>query len=102
MAALVAVAGVNAGADETVADVHTAAQGGFHIGAIEGVNVYCVVCAGLLGSVDQFTHYFVTVGAAGVFGADGNLLFGALQTVAHAAHVHGDGFRDAGREAEPP
>ena len=47
VAALVAVAGINTRADQTVADVHTAAQCCLHIGAIEGVNVHRIVGTGL-------------------------------------------------------
>ena len=39
MAALVAVAGVDAGADEAVAHIVAGPQGGFHVGAVMGAKV---------------------------------------------------------------
>ena len=49
MAALVAMAGVNAGTDQAVANIHTGTQGCFHVGAIEGIDVHRIICTGLLG-----------------------------------------------------
>ena len=92
MAALIAVAGVNACADETVADVHAAAQGGFHIRAVVGIHIHRIVSTGFLGGIDELTHHFIGVRAAGVLGANGDLLFGAVQSVTHTAHIHGNGF----------
>ncbi|MBQ1648909.1 MAG: hypothetical protein II047_10720, partial [Bacteroidales bacterium] len=46
VAALVAVGGVDARADQTVADVPAGAQGGLHVGAVVGVDVHLVVRAG--------------------------------------------------------
>ena len=43
--------------------------------------------------------HLVAVGAAGILGADGDLPLGAVQTFAHAAHVHGDGLGDTGGNA---
>ena len=94
MAAFVAVAGIDTGADEAVADVKACPQGGFHIAAVEGVHIHGVVGLCLLGCGDELTYHIVAVGAAGILGTDGNLLLGALQTVTHTAHVHGNGFRN--------
>ena len=77
-----------------MADIHTAAQGCFHVGAVEGIHIHSIVRAGFLRCVDQLAHHLVAVRTAGVLGADGDLLFSALQTVTHAAHVHGNGLRD--------
>ena len=58
MAALIAVAGIYARADQPMADVVARAQGGFHIRAIGGIHVYRVVRALTLGRIDQlaFKH----------------------------------------------
>ena len=53
MAAFVAMAGVDTGADETVANVEAGIQGGFHIGTVEGVHIHRIVSAGLFGSGDE-------------------------------------------------
>ena len=94
VAALVAVAGVDAGADEAVAHVIARPEGGLHVGAVVGIDVHGVVSAGFPGGFDELSHYFVAVGAAGVLGADGDLLLGAGQAVADTAHVYGNGFCD--------
>ena len=40
MAALVTVAGINTCTDQTVADIKTGPEGGFHIGTVIGVYIY--------------------------------------------------------------
>ena len=45
MASLIPMAGVHAGADETVADIRAGGQGGLHVGAVEGVDIHGVVRA---------------------------------------------------------
>ena len=79
-----------------MADVKACPQGSFHVGAVAGIDIHRIVGAGLLCCIDELAHHLVAVGAAGILGADGNLLFGALKTISHAAHVHGDGFRHTG------
>ena len=81
MAALVAMAGVNAGSDETVTQVKAGAEGGLHIGAVAGIDVNCVICLHLFGSFNELADYLVGVGAAGVLGADADLPLGAAQTL---------------------
>ena len=66
MAAFVAVAGVDAGADEAVADVIARAERGLYVGAIVRVDVDRVVRALALGRVDELADDFVAVRAAGV------------------------------------
>ena len=77
VAALVAVGGVDACADVAVAEVITGALGSFHIGTVVGVDIYRGVGLHFLCRVDQLTDNFVAVRAAGVLGADGDLLLGA-------------------------
>ena len=77
VAALVAVGGVDAGADEAVADVVARSQGGFHVGAVVGIHVHGVVRAGSLGGGDESGDHIVAVGAAGILGADADLALGA-------------------------
>ena len=98
MAAFVTVAGVDTGTDETVPDVKACAEGGFHITAVMGIYIHGIIGAGLLGSSDQLADDFVIVRSAGIFGADGYLLFGALQTVTDTAHIHGNGLGNTGRQ----
>ena len=95
MAALVAVAGVNTGADQTVADIVTGAQGGFHIGAVVGVNVHGIVRTASLSGGNQLAHQIVAVRTATILGADADLPLAAVQSIAHAAHIHGNGFGDS-------
>ena len=97
MAAFIAVAGVNTCADQTVADVKACPQGGFHIRAVIGVNIYGIVSTGLFGSVDELAYNFVAVRTTGIFAADGYLTLGTFKTVAYATHIHGNGFRHTGR-----
>ena len=49
VATLVTVAGVDACADETVANVTAGTQGGLHVGAIEGIDVHGVIGTCFLG-----------------------------------------------------
>ena len=63
VAAFVTVAGVNAGADQTVTDVIAGAQGSFHVAAVVGIHVHCVVRAGFLGGGDQLANDIVAVRA---------------------------------------
>ena len=77
VAALVAVGGVDAGADEAVADVVARSQGGFHVGAVVGIHIHGVVRAGSLGGGDEPGDHIVAVGAAGILGADADLALGA-------------------------
>ena len=89
------MAGVDTGADESVADIEACPEGGFHIGAVEGIDIHCVIRTGALGGINQLADHLVVVRAVGILGTDGALMLGALAPVAHAAHVHGDGFADA-------
>ena len=68
-------------------------QGSLHIGAVVGVHVHRIVRPGAAGSIDELAHHLIAVRAAGVLGADGYLPLGALQPLAHAAHIHADGLR---------
>ena len=68
MAALVAVAGIDTGADEAVTDVKTGTQGGFHIGAVVGVDIHRVIGFRLLGSVNELAYHLVGVRTAGILG----------------------------------
>ena len=43
MAALVAVAGIDTGADEAVTDVKAGTKGGFHNGAVVGIDIHRVI-----------------------------------------------------------
>ena len=95
MAALIAVAGVDTGADQAMADVVARAERRFDVGAVMRINVHGVVSALAPGGVDQLADDLVAVRPAGVLGADGDLTLRAAQTVADAAHVHADGFRHA-------
>ena len=53
VAALVAVAGVDAGADEAVADVIARAERRFHVGAVVRIDIDGIVRALALGRVDE-------------------------------------------------
>ena len=68
VAALIAVADIDTGTDETVTDVETGPEGGFHVRAVAGIDVHRVVGTGFLGGIDELAHHFIAVGAAGVLG----------------------------------
>ena len=51
MAALVAVAGIDTGADQTMADVITGGEGGLHVRAVVGVDIHRVAGPFLLGGL---------------------------------------------------
>ena len=53
VAALVAVGGIDTGANQAVADIKACPEGGLHIGAVVGVHIYGVISAGALGSVNE-------------------------------------------------
>ena len=94
MAALVTVAGIDTGADETVADIIAGGQSGLHIGAIVGIHIHSIVRLRLLGCFNELAHHIVAVRTAGVLAADGDLPLGAVKAVAYAAHIHGNRLGD--------
>ena len=73
MAPLIAMRGVNPSSDEAVANVTAGAQSGFHVAAIMRIHIHSVIGSFCLGGLNQFAHHLIGVGAAGVFGADGDL-----------------------------
>ena len=73
MTALIAVAGVNTGADEAVPDVKTCPQGGLHIGPVVRIYIRGIIGFRLFGSLDQFAYYLIAVGAAGVLDTNADL-----------------------------
>ena len=85
MAALITMAGIDACANQAMTDIKARTQRCFHIRAVERIYIHCIVCAGLLRSVDELADYIIIVGTAGILGADRNLLFRTLQAVTHAA-----------------
>ena len=94
MASLIAVGGVNAGADEGVSDIIACLEGDIDIGAVELIDVDSVVYAVFLGGVYEIGCQIVVVGAACVFGADGHLIFLAVESVAYTAHIDSDHIHD--------
>ena len=102
MAPFVAVARVDAGADETVPDIKARAERRLHVRAVVRVHVERVVGALFLGRINELAHDLVAVGPAGILDADGDLLFCARKPVSHAAHVHADGLRHAGGNRARP
>ena len=70
VAAFVAVAGVDAGADEAVADVIARAERRFHVGAIVRIDIDGIVRALALGRVDELADDGVAVRTAGILGAE--------------------------------
>ena len=63
-----------------------------------GIHIHCVVSFRLSGCGNELAHHIVVVGTAGILGANGNLLFGTLQTVTYTTHIHGNHFRHTGRD----
>lgn len=61
VAAFVAVAGVDAGADEAVADVIARAERRFHVGAVVRIDIDGIVRALALGRVDELADDGVAV-----------------------------------------
>lgn len=73
MATLIAVAGIDACTDETVANVVSGGEGGLHIGAVVGVDVNGKIGLLIPGGGDELGDQRIAVGAAGVLAADGDL-----------------------------
>ena len=96
MAALITMRSIYTGADQPMAQIKTGAQGSFHIRTIVRVNIQRIIDAALPGSVHQSSSERIVIRAAGIFGADGNLPFAALQAFAHTTHVYGNRFGDTG------
>ena len=95
VAAFVAMGGVHARADQTVADVIAGFQRDFNIGTVVRVDIDRVIGPRGFGCGNEGLRCLIGIRAAGVLGADRYLAFGALQAFADAAHVDGDGIRDA-------
>ena len=81
VAALIAMAGIDAGADEAVADVIARAERRFDVGAVVRIDVNGIVCTLALCRVDKLADDGVAVRAAGILGADGYLPLCAGKTV---------------------
>ena len=73
MAPFVAVARVDAGADETVPDIEARAERRLHVRAVVRVHIERVVGALFLGRINELAHDLVAVGPAGILDADGDL-----------------------------
>ena len=73
-------------------EIVAGSERGFHIASVMRIDIHRIVCSACLGCFNEAFHNRIAVGTAAVLGADGNLLFRALQAFAHAAHIHGNGF----------
>ena len=60
-----------------------------------GVDIHGEIRLLPTGCVNELGDQGVAVGAAGVLAADGDLTLGAVETLAHTAHVHADGVSHA-------
>ena len=95
MAALITVAGIDTGTNQTVTDVKACPQGSLHIGAVIGVDIHSVICFRLLCGIDEFAYDLVGVRTAGILGTDTDLTLRAAQAAAYATHINGNRFCDA-------
>ena len=88
--ALVVMARVHAGTDETVANVIARAKRSLHVGSVMWVDVDGVAEVQALGRIGKRAHQLVIVRATRILGADGDHALSTAQIVAHTAHIHAD------------
>ena len=90
MASLIPMGSIDPCSDEGMTDVITCPQSSLGIGTIVGINIHSKIQAVSPGGTDQIRHQIVMVRTAAVLGTDGHLVFPALQSVPHTAHVHSE------------
>ena len=66
MGAFVIMGGIDSGADETVTDIVSGAQGSFHIGAIMRININGIIQLLLLRKVGKSRDQIIVIRATGI------------------------------------
>lgn len=98
MGALVAVGGIDAGSDKSDLGGAAGAPVSGAIGAVEGIDVGFEIDTGAGGDGAEVIGQAFAVRAAGVFDAEGAVVFVAVLSFADASHVEDEHFLEVGGE----
>lgn len=94
MTSLIAVGGIDSGANQSVLHVVSSGERCIGVRAIIRIYIDCEIKFLAFGGIDQICDNLISIWSAGVFCADGHLMFCAGKSVSNTAHIDRQHLRD--------
>ena len=88
MAALITVACIDTGTDEAVANIHTGAEGGLHVGTIERIHIHCKINFIFFRCFNKSCYHIIIIWSATIFCTDRNFAFCTVKSITNTSHIH--------------